>query len=296
VQRITRPPELGDHPCRMHEVRIALVIRDPATRGAAAEVFDDAPAHWMVRFFDEAPAEAHVVVTEDDRGDLRFDPSKANDLLEEINRVLALRSKARSIAVIGTGCGTTTVALHLSIALGKRASTVLVESNPSRRGLAYRLGMDIAARTWNEACGVALPVAGGLKVCLAPASGEPSAKMIETLGADAEYIIVEPAHVPGWEADVGVFVVGTTYTHVRRAAEILPSLPDIPWAIVANEAAPRSSIGRRAISEILGVEPTIELPFSSRLIDAERKTRPLLSALGIWQHRIARLAGSVVEA
>ncbi len=280
----------------MQEVRIALVIDDPAARVIAAEAFDDSPRQWLVRFFDEIPPDAHVVVTQDDSGDLRFDPSDPKGLIEGIHKLLTTKTKARLIAVVGSGCGTTTVALHLGIALSRWGTTVVVESTPARRGFASRLGMDISARTWNGADAPTLPVAGGVKVCLAPGSGEPAARMMETVAMDAAHVIVEPALVPGWEPDVGVFVVGTTYTHVRRAAEVLPTLPDIPWAIVVNETAPRSSIGGRAISEILGVEPTVELPFTSRLIDAERRNRPVLSRFGIWQHRIARLAASVVQA
>lgn len=279
----------------MEDVRIAVVAIDERVRTQLARCFDTAPRNWRVALFEAPPPDADLIVSNDPRADVVVDPSNASSVVTQIEAFLRARVQTRVVSVAGTcgGCGVTTVALHLSRALATMSPTAYLENDPAARSAAPRLGMRSDARTWqgDDVGFGGLPVAG-FRVFPAPAEGA-GRSLADRLSGDFGFVVAEPM-LPD-RLDAGVLVVSPTPVGARRAAELIPTLPDLPWAVVVNHTAPGEALRSSDVAEITGVEPTLTLPFSPGVRRAEMTGR-LASRWTRFSRQVDRLARSLTEA
>ena len=301
----------------VNEPHIAIVCADANERIAIARAFDAAPGAWRVAFHERKPERADVVVygssvadVADDARGVRFDPQRSDDLLGKVKRALGPRGR-RCIVVTGAGGGTgaTTVALHLARGMVAFGSCAFVDLD-TRWGSADRLGMDASdARTWAdvEADGsvlsAALPVAGGLRVLLAPrgGGGDP-ARVLDTAGTEFDRLIVDAPYGSSLDAalarsEAGVLVVPPAVPGARRAGALLATVEvDVAWAVVVNRTGRGGEMTRAELQKIIGCPIALELPCCPALRDAEDDGRFLTSSLHRWSRRVERLARALAAA
>lgn len=282
----------------MREIRIAVVGIAPREREAVAAAFDAAPPNWRIALCDEAPPEADLVVSTSQPADVVIAPGGYEDVVPRIAGFLTRPAEGSVISVLGAtgGCGATTLALHLTQALARRGPAVYLESDPFSRTAAFRLGMNDNARDWSSAGDdnaletAALPVEG-IRVLLAPPAGTVPAGLPDRAAAACGTVVCDRALSPS--ASAGILVTPPTPAGARRTAAMTPDLPDIPWAVVVNHTAPGDGLPEAAFAEITGVAPTVSLPFTPLLRNAELRCRLLRAPWTRYHRRVARLADAL---
>ncbi|MDQ3983137.1 MAG: hypothetical protein M3271_10710 [Actinomycetota bacterium] len=289
--------------------RIAIVGRDEVARAAVARAFDAAPPSWIVGLFDEAPADADVVVTTRDAevaGDVSFDPARPGDLVPAIEAVITPRRQL-VVAVTGTGggVGVTSLSMHLSAALARSAPTCLIDLDPCG-GAADRLALgDAKPVTWaslSEERPIALcagPVAGGFRVLFSSPdeSCDVRAVVARTVEAFPRIVLDSPAGGTVAEslavADFAILVATPTRTAACRARRLLSSFPETRWVVVTNRLGPGGETTRRALEREIGTRISLELPCCPSLRDTEDDGRLIATRWRRWTNGIARLAVAV---
>ena len=268
--------------------------RDPAIRSELARAFDAAPAMWRIGLYDSAPPGADIVVLGPDvAGDgIAFDPAHPELVVEEI----AARVAGSNLIVVtsaGGGTGLTSVALHLAKAAAESYRTCCLET--SRGGIGLRLALPGSVPTWSEApdAPTAVPVAGGLRVLLAPP--EPTDEVHRVVEHATKTFEVVVAEAPVMDAALAgrarcaVLVVSPTIPGAARARAVLDAMPTTKWAIVTNRLGPGGEATTAAIERILEAKIAIELPTCPALRDVEDEGRLLSSPLHGWWRGIRRL-------
>jgi hypothetical protein len=318
---VARATDSGRHARQLGAVgavRVAILCTDMEERAAIARAFDAAPGAWAVELCDREPEPADVIVYGSTTGGVgaerravRFDPRDPPRVVADVRRALAT-TRASCIVVTGAGrgVGQTTVALHLAQALAADRSCLLLDLDVDW-GCAPRLGIDaVRARTWadaHEASGglrlSALPVAGGIRVMLAPRDGciAEGASVLDAARAEFDQIVVDAPFGEALDAgvgraDAGVLVLNPTKTCAVRARELVGSLDvDAPWAVVSNRLGPGGEATRAELEELVGRPFALELPCCPALRDAEDSDRLLKPRLYRWTRAVARLAHALTS-
>lgn len=274
----------------MTTLDVAVVSRDPAVRLAAARAFDQAPPSWSVHLHDAPPAAADVIVygsdVEADANGIVFDPHADRSVIDEVRRsVSTTRAKAFVVAGAGRGVGVTSLALHLAAASARTHDACFLDLD-LEWGAGARLGMPEDHLTWEGCDGardvarVALPVAGGFRVLLAPHNTDepPGCEVIRALVANArrsfERVVVDCPDDRlladlGDEIDAGVLVLPATPAGARRARRSLGRHETLRWALVLNRLGPGGETTRAELHDAIGRRPALELPPTPALRDAE---------------------------
>lgn len=288
-------------------VRVALISRDPGIRLAAAEVFDAAPAAWVVEVHETPPEDASVLVfgsdVEGDAG-VRFDPAAPERLLDDVRRALS-HDGSRAVVVTspGGGTGVTTVSLHLAEVAARRVTCWLDLSFGSYTG--QRLGLrGDHVKTWGDVDSseasmrlAALPVSAGFRALLAPDSdpGIDISYLLHRARQEFERLLIDVPAGPALasalsHADVAVLVMAPSLVGARRAKVLLDSFPDVQWAVVTNRTGPGGESTRAQLQAIVERRIVLELPCSAALRDAEDDGRLMTSPWSPWRRAIVRLA------
>ncbi len=290
VTSLTPRPPRSANACLMDQPRIAVCVPDEDLHAAIALTFDAAPSTWRVAFFDFPPPDADVVVSAETGADVGLEP--IDQLIDRIAQHLQRPRRGRLIAVTGAtgGCGTTTIALHLTRLM---TGAVYLESDPLRRTAADRFGIDGPTRTWDEAedlRAAALPIEG-IRALLAPNGGTLPEGFFDQCFLEFPTVVVEPL-VPV-SITAGVLVIPATKVGLARATRLAPLLPDSPWAIVLNHTCPDGSIRHDDVQRSLGIAVTVELPYTAQLATAERDGRLIAPGWSRWMRRLSTLARSL---
>ena len=262
---------------------------------AAARAFDAAPASWLVRLYDAEPEGADVVVYGPDAASddgLVFDPSHPERILEEIG---ARTARARVVLVTGggRGVGVTSICLHLAAASSADRSTCVIDFDPSH-GAAHRLGIGAEVGFESDASDLelaAIPVPGGFRVVWADGEHEKSSELVESAALLFDRLVLD---VPDGcdlagllaRADAAVMVIAPSPTSVLRAATVLESNGDVPWATVLNRLGPGGEIRREQLERTLGRRIAVEFPCTPSLRDCEERCSLLTSKVLRWTRRL----------
>jgi hypothetical protein len=266
----------------MRTFRVAIVGRDPATRQAAAEAFDDAPGSWDVSLHSERPSgfDAVVLLPDAMEGDgIRFDPDRPRRIVEELTMALDEGDGPVGVWAPCPGAGATSVAVHLAAALAETEDCYLADMDPLR-GAARRLGCPPFE---GDARMKARPVSGGFRLI----EGE-----LPRIEGEAGRVIVDGPGQAVLTAGCSkhVIVVPSGRVGLERAREVLSDLGSTSSAIIVNRTGWGGELSRTAIHRLLGHRIALELPPSPALRDAEDRSELLTSFLSPWLNRIRRLA------
>jgi hypothetical protein len=288
---------------------VALVVQDPDLRLRAARAFDEAPRAWTVRFSEEVPPDADVVVYEDPQGreGVKIDPERPQDLLPEVQARLerANQPKAcRTAIVTGVpGSGVTSVALHLAAIWARRAETCFLDLDRSW-SCADRLGLAQDVITWagtdRPSDGIRLasvPIAAGLRALVAPVGQVDvrSGEVIDRVPTEFERVVIDGpyGHLEDEAialADSVVVVLSPCLPHAHRTTRILHRFATSRLAVVTNRLGPGGETTRAEIESILGRKLALELPTCPGLRDAEGKQHLASLTWSRWGRALERLS------
>lgn len=276
-------------------LNVAIVSRDAAVRDAAARAFAGAPAHWSVELCSAEPTDADVVVHGADaaaEGSIVFDPARPDEALKAVEATRAAGRVYVVAAAVG-GAGATSVALHVSAALGRSACCAELA------GASGRVGLPEDARTWahdDDLARSALPVAGGFRVLCAPRPcPDVTAFPLETARAAFGRLVLDAGTRRDLSAVLGSATAGVVVTTPTRPAALaaralVEEFPDTRWAVVVNRLGPGGQIMRAGLEGLLGRPIAVELPCCAALRDAEDESRLLRGSWRRWPRGIGRLA------
>ena len=247
---------------------------------AAAAAFDDAPADWAMFLGAEAPEGTDLVVAEAGSaipGAICFDPSRPDALLPQIQA----RIKKPDVIAVTSACGgsgVTSVALHLALALAQTSHGVFVVESNRDCGVVERAAIDRGSvPTWegvtsaDEVSSRIITVPGGLRLLAAPEDDDGCKTVIEAcahLGPtviDATTTLLSGLHA----ATRVVALLPPTVPGAVRTRRLIESHPSLTWAPVVNRLGRGGETTRLQLASLLGCSPTIELPCTPALRDAE---------------------------
>jgi hypothetical protein len=290
-------------------LEVAIVSADPAVRLAAARAFDEAPASWAVSIHESQPEGADVVVLGPDApGDgIRFDPSKPERMIEDINRAAAPACRTVLVTGAGRGVGCTTLALHLALEMARKRETCFVDLDPDSL-TAERLGIDEKHLTWANVGSsddslrlAALPVPGGFRVLLSSPEPTPPSGLLARVQGSFERVVVDcPWEVVSDDVlssvDAGVLVMTATTLGAKRVARTIEDDHDLDWVVVANRLGPGGEATRAALSRAAGRRVALDLPCTPALRNAEQAGRLIATPWSRWKLSVARLAAALENA
>ena len=288
---------------------VAIVVRDPDLRLEVAKAFDHAPKAWTVRFSDEVPAEADVVVFDDRQGrdGVSFDLNRPEAVLAEVQARLERpvgSTSCRLVVVTGVrGSGVTSVAIHLAAAASRRSETCFVDLDRTW-SCAPRLGFGRDVITWGsaepssqEVALSSVPVAPGLRAFVAPASDTQvrPAGLLEGVRSRFESVVVDVPHERlepevAATADSIIVVLSPCLPHAHRGARILQEVAPGRVAVIANRLGPGGETTRTQIESILGRKVALELPTCPGLRDAEGRASLVSLSWTRWGRALVRLS------
>jgi hypothetical protein len=143
----------------------------------------------------------------------------------------------------------------------------------------------------------AIPVEGGFRTLLAPASEGSPAGLIERARELFQHLVVdlpwrEPDHGAIASATAALLLVPPTPTGLTRARGVLERTT-ARWAVVLCRTGHGGEMGRAEVEDALDRKVTIELPCTPVLRDAEEQGRLLRGPWTRYNRRIARLAAGL---
>lgn len=250
------------------------------------------------------PEGADVVVTEPGApspGGVTFDPKRPGDLIEQIRAFLSVPSWGPVVVTSACGgSGVTSVALHLAAAFASTAGEAYVVESHSRCGVLERLGLDRnELPTWggmqdgDGVDGAVVSAPNGLRLLAAP-SGTASCGAAVSAGTGRGVTVVDAA--PSVLDDLGlsrgrvVVMLPPSIPAAHRTRALLGARPDLTWAVVVNRLGRGGETNRARLAAVLGVAPTLELPCTPSLRDAEDLGRLLHERRTRFARRVGVLA------
>lgn len=266
-------------------MRVAIVGRDPATRHAAAQAFDHAPAAWDVSLHEESPGDVDALVLLPDSpgpGGIRFDPGRPERVVEELAAIVDDEDSPVGVWAPVPGAGATSVAVHLAAILAEDDDCHLVDLDPLR-GAARRLGCPPLEADADPRL-KARPVAGGFRLIEGELPGT------ERGGAGRIVVDGPPDSVLTAGCSKHVIVVPSGRAGLEKACDVLAAVDAPRSAIVVNRTGWGGELTRSVMHRVLGRRIALELPPSPGLRDAEDRTELLTSPLSPWLNRLRRLA------
>jgi MinD-like ATPase involved in chromosome partitioning or flagellar assembly len=288
----------------MAATKVAIVGRDPEQRLAAVRAFDDAPAEWNIAIFESAPASADVLVgcpDSADRVDIRFDPGRPAQVIEDVAQFLSRSTAGRVIGVTSAsgGVGVTSIALHLAAAYRPLDSCYLA-TDPDP-GVTARLNLPKDRPTWGEVkdaeslMSAAVPIAPGFRALLAPAqpSSEQLKKVVVLCRSAYDRVVIDISSQKSWFSDSSdrcVVVATPTRPSMHRTRLWLRRQQLHSIALIANRLGPGSELTRSRLQAVAGTRIIMELPCTPALRDREDEGKLLLSAWYRYWRRIRTLA------
>lgn len=291
------------------KARVAIVGRDTDLRLQAARAFDSAPVDWTVRLFENIPSDADAVVVcpDVDAPGIPFDPDRPRWVVDEVMKAVSPQVAGRTIGIRGTGggVGTTSIALHLCAALGKRTSTCYVELDPNR-GVRHRLQLPEDGPTWADVGSTdeallraALPIEGSFRVLLRPTGTEDLdvASLLDRCTAMFQRVVVDGGSIelPGSLPDgQTLLVMSPSVVGARRARAFLVDHGGSSPVIATNRLGPGSETTRLGLERIVGDRIVVELPCAPGMRDSEDEGRLFVRPWSRWWRRIERIAAALM--
>ncbi len=292
----------------MASITVALVSRDSEARLAIARAFDAAPQQWDVSLHLDPPAGADVIVWGSDLqaeapdGAIVFDGEPESTVARVKARTARDVSRLYVLTGAGRGVGVTAVAAHLARAASLRFDTCAVDLD-GWRGLSDWFSLDPGnSLTWKDiddspesARRAAHPVEGGFRLLVGPASGDAEVEdVLDRVLGEFDRVVVDCPWGDGVgracrNGRAGVMIVPYSAAGAGRAAALLESEADFPWAIALNRLGPGGETTKLSLQREMGRRAAVEFPCTPALRDAADEGRLLMAPWSRFTRRVESL-------